>query len=302
MNVALIMPVHNGLIHLKRFLPSVENAINKASEETEILYTIIITDDGSTDGTSEWLRNNHPNIQILKGNGDLWWSGGVTKGAKYAIETLNYGGVLLWNNDILPHENYFRQLNNRINEIEDNVILGSTICDLSHPEKIWSMGGIFNPKTGKKYMLGLDKMPPLNAHKDIEADWLTGMGTYIPSKVFETIGYWDTKHFPQYFGDADFTYRAKKHGFKLIADPKLILYNDTENSGMLHQGSFKKLMESFVSIRSKYNIQKEIKFYQLYATSPLPIFYLFGKYFRYVGGFFKWKFLNLLNVKKPNTN
>jgi len=298
MNVALIMPVHNGLVHLKRFLPAVENAINNASNDTEVRYSIIITDDGSTDGTSEWLKKNHPEIHIVKGNGDLWWSGGVTKGTKYAIENLKPDGILLWNNDILPHDSYFQRLSARIEKINNNVILGSTICDLSVPDKIWSMGGIFNPRTGKKYMLGLDKKPPANAYKDIEADWLTGMGTYIPSNVFQTIGYWNAKDFPQYFGDADFTYRAKKQGFKLIVDPTLILYNDTENSGMLHQGSYKKLIESFFSIRSKYNIQKEIKFYRMYATSPLPCFYLFGKYFRYVGGFFKWKILNLLNIHK----
>lgn len=300
--VAILIPVHNGLEYTQNCISTLKEQIAPFNQKRDIQFSLIVIDDGSSDGTADWIVSHHPDITLLEGDGSLWWSGGVTKGARHALETLNYNWVLLWNNDVVPNENYFLQLSSLIQDSKGDEIIGSKVCDLSNPNKIWSMGGFYNPKTGKKYMLGLDKAVTNKSDEVLECDWLTGMGTLVHQKVFHQIGYWNTKDFPQYFGDTDFTYRAKKHGFRLIVDPKLILYNDTENTGFIHQGSLKKLIQSLVSIRSKYNLRKELRFYQLYAESPLAYMHILSKYTRYIGGFFKWKILGLLGIQKMQSN
>jgi GT2 family glycosyltransferase len=300
--VAIVIPVHNGLEYTRHCVATLKERIAPLNKQKNIQYSLIVIDDGSSDGTADWIVTNHPDIILLKGDGSLWWSGGVTKGARHALEALHYNWILLWNNDVVPDDNYFLKLSKLIQTSEGDEIIGSKVCDLSDPNKIWSMGGFYNPKTGRKYMLGLDKSVGNNSNDPIECDWLTGMGTLIPQKVFHRIGYWNSKDFPQYFGDTDFTYRAKKHGFRLIVDPRLVLYNDTENTGFIHQGSLKKLIQSLVSIRSKYNLQKELKFYQLHAKSPLAYIHILSKYTRYIGGFFKWKILGLLGIQKMQSN
>jgi GT2 family glycosyltransferase len=129
-------------------------------------------------------------------------------------------------------------------------------------------------------------------------DWLTGMGTIIPKKVIETIGYWDRTNFPQYHGDSDFTYRAKKNGFKVIVHPELILINDVKNSGIEHKGSFKRLLQLMTDLRSKSNFNKNWKFYSIHATSPLAYSPLLLSYFKILGGFFKWKILQFFGINK----
>ena len=129
-------------------------------------------------------------------------------------------------------------------------------------------------------------------------DWLTGMGTVIPREVVDRIGYWDNENFPQYYGDSDFTYRAKLEGFGIRIHPSLKIYNQIENSGIEHQGSIKNLMRLITDIRSKSNLRKNLTFYRKYAKSPWAYLPLFWLYMKILGGFIKWKIMNLMGIRK----
>ncbi|MFO8234702.1 MAG: glycosyltransferase family 2 protein [Bacteroidales bacterium] len=298
--VDIIIPVHNTLHLTMKCIPALSIMIEEANKKHNTEYSITVIDDGSDDGTEQWLSHNYPEVNILKGDGNLWWSGAVTMAAKNAFEDNNKDYVLLWNNDIIPEKNYFSILSDILQKTNKIVIIGSKICELDNPNKIWSVGGIFNPKTGAKYMLGHDKQINTNNKALIKPDWLTGMGTVVPKETTEKIGYWNYKDFPLYHGDADFTYRAKKAGVTLIVYPELVLYNDTSNTGFMHDGKLSTLLTSLTATRSKYNLKKEWKFYRIHAASPIANLQLLNKYFRYTGGFIKWKILKLFGRKKTN--
>jgi GT2 family glycosyltransferase len=295
--IDILIPVHNNLHLTKQCLPGLTRDIEQANNNT-FSYSITVIDDGSKDGTEEWIKNNFSYITLLKGDGNLWWSGGINKGAKHAFLKDQKDFVLLWNNDIIPEAGYFLQLSKIIATLDKETIIGSKICDLNNPDKIWCMGGKFNPVNGHKYMVVNQSKNDPEPPKPLKMDWLTGMGTLIPKEATEVIGYWDENRFPQYFGDTDFTYRAKLAGFKILVYRNLVLYNDTINTGIMHGDKFSQLMKSLVSMRSKYNIKKEWSFYRRYAKSWRAYFPLLIKYFRYIGGFFKWKLLDALGHKK----
>ncbi len=297
--LAIIIPVFNNLKYTQKCLESLYNNRENGHLTTEQVK-IVVTDDGSKDGTSDWITKHFPEVYLLQGNGDLWWSGGVNKGIRFAIEVLNVDYILWWNNDIQPAEDYLKNLFKILSSTEEDVLIGSKIFML-HKNLIWGMGGKFNPKTGARHMLGEQQPDNEQLSETVEADWFPGMGTTIHRSVFEKIGYLDEKNFPQYHGDSDFTWRAKKAGFKLIAYPGLIIKNDNTNTGLIHQGSFKKLYKSLTGIKSNYNFNKDYLFYRKYATSPLAYVFLFRRYFRYIGGFLKWKVLSAIGIKKKAT-
>lgn len=297
-SVFILIPVHNNLHLTKQCIPHLAGMINKENKKETVQYALTVIDDGSSDGTCQWIHAHHPEVTVLKGDGNLWWSGSINKGALHAFQKEKADFVLLWNNDVLPKEDYFTQLTQIIEHEDQNTILGSKICSLNDPLQIWSMGGKFNPITGKFFMYGLDKTINPDEQHLIEPDWLTGMGTLIPKKTVNQIGYWNDNKFPQYFGDTDYTYRAKLAGFKLKVSHQLILYNDTDNTGMIHGGNLSKLIQSLLSNRSKYNFNKDWMFYRTHAKSWMAYYYIFIKYFRYIGGFFKWKVLYTLGIQK----
>jgi len=297
-HIAIIIPVHDGWEYTEKCLSALTPLTNDQRFIQNIRFSVVVIDDGSVDGTPEYVKKCYPKVHLLSGDGSLWWSGGVNKGAAYALDKLDADYLLLWNNDIEAGENYFEELASLVQTSNGHVVWGSLVRELQNPERIWSMGGYFNRKTGACYMLGLDK--PLKTFPETpqQADWLTGMGTLVPAQVVKAIGYWDAEHFPQYYGDSDFTCRARKAGFQLLVHPKLTIYNDLESSAPLHQGEFRKLIRSLGHIKSKYNFWKDLTFYRRHKAAPLAYFNLLWRYVRYIGGFFKWKILHVLGIRE----
>ncbi len=295
--VSVLIPVFNNLTYTKKCLERLIHLQGDTGLINGYKFLNILVDDGSTDGTYNWVKTNYPSVFILQGDGNLWWSGGINMGVTFAINDLNSDFILWWNNDVKPKSDYFDQLTLLLSRHTHKHILGSKIY-FHNKDLIWGMGGRFNPRTGDHFMYGWGKKDSSEFQEPIEADWFPGMGTCFHRSVFEIIGFLNNKEFPQYHGDSDYTFRAKKAGYLLYAYPELILYNDNTNTGLIHKGSIKNLCNSLFSIKSNYNIKKNVLFYRKYSTSIFAYIVLFRKYFSYIGGFIKWKFFGLFGINK----
>jgi GT2 family glycosyltransferase len=294
--LAILIPVFNNLDFTKRCLERLEAGIERADNKL-VEPVIIISDDGSTDGTGEWLSKNKKEVVVLQGDGNLWWSGGINLAARYAVDVVKSDYILWWNNDIEPEDDYFKNLYNRILNNPDKNVIGSKVF-MKGKNKVWGYGGYFNQKNGAKGMYGnwQDDSPEFNQPKLV--DWLPGMGSVFASEVFTEVGYLDVKRFPQYHGDSDYTLRAKKKGYSITVYPDLVLFNDVTNSGLIHDNTVKVLGKSLSSIKSNYNIKKEWLFYKTHGESIGTYRGFFSKFGKYIGGFLKWKILNLFGVKR----
>jgi len=296
MIIAILLPVYNKRNYTIACLNSLYEEIN--SNDIMDHFRFVLVDDGSVDGTGEYVKKNFPFVTILSGDGNLWWSGGINMGAEYAINSLNVDYVLLWNNDIITHENYFVNLLKILQNTDKNTIIGSKIYMNYEDRILWSMGGTLNRVIGRHGMIGYGKPDTQNFNRPMEADWIPGMGTVIPVEIINKIGYWDQVNFPQYHGDSEFTYRAKMKGYKLIISPDLILSNDTRNTGLDHEGDFRKLRNLFYDKRSLYNFRVNSAFLKQYGKGPLKYFHLFKSYAILVMSFLKCRFLSLFKVKR----
>lgn len=297
LNIAIIIPVYNTFSHTKKCLQEIFSDLE--SRNLQSFYHVIIVDDGSTDGTSQWISENHPETVILKGDGNLWWSGGINLGIKHAIQNLKSDYVLWWNNDISSEPAYFHNL---FELLKDKTIeIGGSKIYYANSNRVWSMGGYFDTVSGRKHMIGMNE-PDQDQFNDItEADWLPGMGTFIRTDVFQRIGLVDNVSFPQYHGDSDFTYRAKLAGYRIFVYPHLKIWNDKSNSGILHDNSLKQLIKTLADTKSQYHFYKDIAFYRRYATSVFAYRTLAYKYCYYLGGFVKWKILNSIGLSKKQS-
>ena len=123
----ICIPVFNNIKYTIDCLESLE-------KQTYGDYKIIVCDDGSTDNTTEIIKEKFSGVILLKGDGNLWWAGAINECLKYAL----YHGkkndyILLLNNDLVVKENY---LENLVKSAKPGKVLGSIAVNVENENEI----------------------------------------------------------------------------------------------------------------------------------------------------------------------
>lgn len=275
--IAIIIPVHDSLPYTRECLDALMPMVLKAGREAWRFHVLVVND-GSTDGTGEWIRGAHPDVHVLEGDGSLWWGGAMNKGMAYALHSLKAEYVLWWNNDIRPASDYFMQLIGLLEGSNATDVWGSKLFIAEKPERIWAYGGFFHRRWGHSYLNGSDEEDGRQFSKPLRADWLPGMGTLLPAVAIREIGEVDEKAFPQYHGDIDYTSRARLAGHKLVVQPSLRIWNQTRHSGRPAGHQYDSPLAGLRDIKSLDHFRKEWLLYRRYARNPLAYLVLAKKY------------------------
>ena len=133
MNISVIIPTFNRKKSLKR-------AIQSVLMQSYAPYEIIVIDDGSDDGTKEWLKDNYTNVKyIYQMNSGV--SSARNKGIKFARG--DWIALLDSDDEWLPSK-----LKDQANEIESN-----PAAKFLHTNEIWIRNGVRvnQMKKHKKY-------------------------------------------------------------------------------------------------------------------------------------------------------
>lgn len=269
--IYVVIPVFNRLTFTTECIKSL-------LKQTHQQFTIIVVDDGSTDGTADFLQQHFPEVMVIKGNGNLWWTGATNAGVSKALQlsTSESDYVLTLNNDLVVKENYLQSLL-KVSEQYPKALIGSVSVHINAPDTIHFAGTKWNSKTAK-YGSQLQKTIPyhqLQHQSDaVPTDLLPGRGILIPIKAFRELGMYDITYFPHYMADEDFSLRAKKAGYQLLISTQAAVYNHVNETGLKNRKkNLRYYVDLFTSIKSPVNSKYRWHWAKRHATIYPPVYF-----------------------------
>jgi GT2 family glycosyltransferase len=239
LEIAVVLTCYNRQEKTIACLDSLYASSYKAGN---INLTVYLVDDGSTDGTGETVSRKFPEVNLIRGTGNLYWSGGMRLGFGHAISKRH--DFYLWLNDDLVLNN--SAIGNLLKCYYKNLSTFGKECIVVGPLSSCSSGDLIY---GGIRRIGSNLIPKgqmvYSQFEDLECDYFHGNCVLIPRKVPSLVGNIDPA-FIHAMGDHDYGYRCTSKGFKIFVCRDIIACSENDSGNYklysnLNQGDWKKL-------------------------------------------------------------
>ena len=198
-SIAALLTCHNR----RQMTLDCLKALYDASLPSGYSLSVFLVDDGSTDGTGEAVKTHFPQVNIIKGNGNLFWNQGMRLAWETAVKSQSFNFYLWLNDDTLLDKHAIIELLDCNSEAikKDNksaVITGA--CRVSNDKNEFSYGG-------------RTKSCPIIPNGKLQlCKYINGNAVLIPREVYKELGNL-SPDYTHAIGDFDYGMRALKAGF-----------------------------------------------------------------------------------------
>lgn len=199
-DVSIVIVTWNGRPHLEACLGAV-------AAQAGVNAETIVLDNGSTDGTAEFVRARFPWARLVRLDENRGFAGGNNAGVREARGRC----VALLNNDTVADPGWLRALLRGVDEPAGYALVTSRIVYMHDPDVIDSAGdgalrwgGAFKRHHGA---------PASVAAVTEEVFGVCGAACLMPKAVFEELGGFDEDFFASH-EDVDLSYRARLRGYR----------------------------------------------------------------------------------------
>jgi GT2 family glycosyltransferase len=192
-------------------------------------FDLLVVDNASTDGTAAALRARFGSrIQLLENDRNLLFAGGMNVGLQRALDT-GYDSVLLLNNDVVADRGLLRELWAVAERDPRIAAVGPKIYYFDRPEMIWFAGGEMSLWRGWSRHRGLREMDRGQHDRERDVDYLSGCAYLVRREALVDVGLFDPE-FAMYAEDADWCFRARARGWRLVYAPRAHLWHHVSAS------------------------------------------------------------------------
>jgi hypothetical protein len=188
-----------------------------------------VVDNGSTDGSLEYLARRWPRVVALDAGANLGFSGGNNVGIRDALAAgAEY--VLLLNNDAELLPGAVAELLGALHEAGPAVWAAAPkILYRGRPEIIWSAGGRFDWWRGLSLDRGWNERDRGQYDRAELMEFGNACCLLVRADVFEAVGFLDDGYF-MYFEDSEFAARAGRSGARVAYRPAARVLHDVQGS------------------------------------------------------------------------
>ncbi len=225
---SIVIPVHDQLSYTKLCLENLRR-FTKAGE-----YEIVVVDDGSRDGTAEFL-SGEKDVRVVTNPSNLGFPAACNRGIRAARAT---NEIVLLNNDVVVTEGWLEGL-----------------LRAAAPPDVGLAGPVTNRVKGrqKDESAGYDDLDDMRRHAaetarrrrgiHVEAETLMGFCLLVKRGVFERIGLLDERFGLGNYEDDDLCLRAGKAGFRLRIASDVFVHHYGSRTFAARAASYDELLE-----------------------------------------------------------
>ncbi|HWE51624.1 MAG TPA: glycosyltransferase [Bryobacteraceae bacterium] len=211
---SLVIPNWNGKDLLERFLPSWVAAIagHPGSE-------VIVVDNGSTDGSADWIAAHYPEVRVLALPENLGFGGGSNAGFRVAKNDV----VVLLNSDMRVEPDFLGPLldgfmDDSVFAVSCQIFLGDKTKrreETGLTEGWWQDGGL---RVGHREDAQVNRLFP--------CFYGGGGSCAFDRRKFIELGGFDELLAPFYLEDTDLGFLAWKRGWKVLYQPASVVHHE----------------------------------------------------------------------------
>ena len=235
--VSVVILNYNGQDYLESYLPPV---LYSCSDPIDV----IVADNNSEDESREYIRDWHPEINLIPFTKNY----GFAEGYNRVLKQIKSKYTVILNNDVLVSEAWLDPIIKHMEDHDDVAACQPKIRSLLETEKFEHAGaaGGFIDKLAYAYCRG-------RIFSDVENDegqydvndeifWSSGAAMVVRTDVFNNLGGFDKNYFAHY-EEIDLCWRLKRAGYKVMAINSSVVYH--LGGGTLPYQSSKKIYLNF---------------------------------------------------------
>jgi len=201
--ISVIVLNYNG----KGFL---DGCLTSLASQTYSDFEVIVVDNGSRDGSPEYIEENYPWVRLAKNNENLGFAGGTNAGIRAAKGEF----ILTLNNDSRADSRFIEEL---IKPMADPEV-GVCAAKMLFPDGRINSAGICISRSGAAWDRGMFE-PDRGQYEFVEEVFGACAGAALYRReMLDEIGLFDEDFF-LYLEDVDLAFRARLAGWKCLYVP-----------------------------------------------------------------------------------
>lgn len=250
----------NGKADLTRCLASL-------NQQTLGNFEIIVVDNGSTDGSVEMIRENHPKVQLIT----LPRNTGFSIANNRGIDQARGRYVALLNNDAFPQPGWLDNLYRALEDYPEVGFCASKILRYPEVELIDSVGDTFSI-LGRGVKVGMGQPDRGQFEEPRFVFGASAAAAAYRRDMLEDIGLFDEDFSPANLEDVDLSFRAQLAGYRCLYVPQAVVHHRVSATLQRLGGE-----TFYLHVRnSEYVFWKDMPALLLLGLLPLHSLYILG--------------------------
>ncbi len=212
--VHVLLPVHNRCALTRQFIEDLRL-------QTFPAVSLLVIDDGSSDGTKDMVLELWPQATVLRGDGGLWWAGSLQRGYEHLLRigAPDTDTVVIANDDTRFQADFIAR---GVRLLSDQP--GALLCAQLEDERLGQVRETGVHADLLRFRFRIADVPS-------EINCLPTRGLFLRWGDMRRIGGFRPRLLPHYFSDYEYTLRAHRLGYRCLTDPAVALRANAQTTG-----------------------------------------------------------------------